>query len=144
MGILSQRSITRRQVTIEHINKLGNDKDYINVVRLFIELAKANDGLAKWTPVEHEKSNEVQAIRIVLNAFELIAIGIQAGVIDMAIYKQWHKSSVLLYWKYALPFVSTLRNRTHNNNIYIEFEMLAKAFSGEKNETRNWIKGKFF
>jgi hypothetical protein len=64
-GILSQRSITRRQVTIEHINKLDNDKDYINAVRMFIELAKDNDGLAKWTGVDKEKSEQVQAIRIV-------------------------------------------------------------------------------
>lgn len=97
LGIISQRSITRRQNTVEHINKLDNDKDYIVTVRKFVELAKNTDGMTVWSSADKEKSKEAESIRKVLNAFELIAIGIQAGAIDLEMHRQWHKSSVLAY-----------------------------------------------
>lgn len=143
-GIISQRSITRRQMTIQHINQLDNDKDYIEAVRKFVELAKEGDGLAIWAAGDKEKTTEAQSIRIVLNAFELIAIGIQAGAIDLKMYRQWHKSSVLLFWKHAEPFVYELRRRTERQKLFIEFQMLVERFSGKKPETRNWWTGNFW
>ena len=79
-----------------------------------------------------------------LNSFELIAVGIQAGVIDLEMYRQWHKSSVIAFWKHAEPFAIALRNRTEGGKLFIEFQMLADQFSGKKPEKRNWWKGKFW
>jgi hypothetical protein len=33
--------------------------------RKFVELAKANGGLSRWADADHEKTEEVQAIKIV-------------------------------------------------------------------------------
>ena len=90
-----------------------------------------------------EKAPEAEAIKIVLNSYELIAIGIQAGAIDLDMYRQMYRSAVINYWKHAFPYVTALRARLTNDNIYIEFQMLAEQFEGKKPNKRNWWKGRF-
>lgn len=136
-GIFTQRAIARRRATFDHITKTDADSDIIKARRSFIELAKQSDGLAKWAAEEHEKSDEVQSIKIVLNDFELIAIGIQRGIIDAEFYKRWHRSGVLNYWKHASPFVAALRARTGNEMLFYEFEQMAGWFNDNKPPRRS-------
>jgi hypothetical protein len=136
-GVASQRAIARRRATFDHITKTEADSDVIEARRKFIELAKHPDGLTKWAAEEHEKSTEVQKIKIVLNDFELIAIGIQRGIIDAEFYKRWHRSGVLNHWKYASPFVAALRARTGNDMLFYEFEQMAGWFNENKPPKRS-------
>jgi hypothetical protein len=131
-GILTQRAIARQRATFDHITNSQADADMIEARQKFIQLAKENGGLAKWSGEEHEKTTEVQAIKLVLNDFELIAIGIQRGIIDLEFYKRWHRSGVVLHWNYARPFVAALRTRTGNEMLFHEFEQLAGWFTDNK------------
>lgn len=124
-GIMTQRAIARRRATFDHISRTEADADFIQARRTFIELAKRKEGLSSWSSEDCEKSAEVQAIKLILNDFELIAIGIQRGIIDFEFYKRWHRSGVLRHWAYAKPFVESLRSRTSNSALFHEFEQLA-------------------
>ncbi|HEY8581043.1 MAG TPA: DUF4760 domain-containing protein [Beijerinckiaceae bacterium] len=137
-GVLTQRAIARRRATFDHIAKTEADADVIKARRKFIELAKANGGLARWAEEEHERSEEVQSIKLILNDFELIAIGIQRGIIDMEFYKRWYKSGVVRHWSHAHPFVAALRSRTRNNMLFHEFEQLAGWFDDNKAPPRKF------
>ena len=137
-GVLTQRAIARRRATFDHIAKTEADADVIKARRTFIQLAKANGGLAKWAAEEHERSEEVQNIKLILNDFELIAIGIQRGIIDLEFYKRWYKSGVTRHWSHAYPFVAALRNRTGNNMLFHEFEQLAGWLNDNKAPPRKY------
>src|SRR6185312_4651118 len=85
-GIVSQRAITRRRTTLEFISRGDADKDIIQARQKFIELARSNGGLRAHAEEECEKNEDTQKIKLVLNEFELVSIGIQRGVIDYELY----------------------------------------------------------
>ena len=55
-GILSQRAITRRQATLDHITHLESDRDIIEARKTFVELAKNPGGLAVWAEENKEQT----------------------------------------------------------------------------------------
>jgi hypothetical protein len=125
-GIWSQRHIARTRATIEFINGNERDRDVMEARRCFIRLAKANGGLAMWAEEDKERDEETQSIRVVLNEYELIAIGLQRGIFDEGLYRLWFRSGAIRYWSYAKPFVDRVRARTGNQALWKEFEALAK------------------
>lgn len=139
-GIFTQRAIARRRATFDHISRTEGDAEIMAARRKFIELAKDNGGLAKWADEEKEKTEEVQAIKVVLNDFELVAIGIQLNIIDEEFYRRWFMSGVTRHWRHARPFVAALRTRTANETLFHEFEQMAGWFSDDKPPQRKrWL-----
>jgi hypothetical protein len=143
-GVISQRQIACRKTTIEYLARIESDDDFITARLRFIKLAKASGGLAPWADAGKEQTAEAQHINLILNNFELIAIGIQRGVLDFEFYKRWHKSTVARHWDHAAPFVMALRGRLQNPAIFCEFEELARVMKGTTPPKRNWWIGKFF
>ncbi len=139
-GVWTQRAIARRRATFDHISRTEADADFIAARRKFVELARSGEGLVKWADKDKEKTEEAQSIKLVLNDFELVAIGIQRGIIDEEFYKRWFKSSVVQYWGHAQPFVAELRRRTSNGMLYYEFEQMAGWFDENKppRRSRRW------
>ena len=131
-GVLSQRAITRRQATLDHITHLESDRDIIDARKRFVELAKENGGLAKWAESDQEQTTEALAIGRILNSYELISIGIQRGIIDFELFKRWHKTSAIKYWERGAPFVMRIRERLNNDMFFHEFEEMVGWFKGEK------------
>ena len=125
-GVISQRSITRRQQTMQHMTKVDSDKDMIAARKQFIDLAKKPGGLSPWAEPEQENTEEAQSIRLILNDYELTAVGIQYGIIDLGFYKRYNRSTVIRYWNHAAPYVYALRARLGSNSVYHEFEELAR------------------
>jgi hypothetical protein len=140
-GIYSQRAITRRQVTLEHISKLESDGDLIRARLKFGELVK-DGNLAQWAP--KVETAETQAIFTVLNEFELIAIGIQRGIIDFELYSRWYKSGTIRRWNDAHPFIVEFRKVNDNKMIYHEFEEMVKWFETDKPPSRGLAEGLWF
>ena len=143
-GLLSQRAITRRKTTFDHIAASDRDGDVIGARNKFIELAKKQGGLAPWADESKEQTDEVQSIKLVLNEFELVAIGIQRGIVDAELYKRWFRSGVIRHWQHAEPFVSVLRARTGNPALFHEFQEMARWFQDDKMPHRRWWIGRFF
>lgn len=136
-GVLSQRAIARRTLTLNHMRSLDSDKDMIAARKKFIELAGKPEGLTPWADPGKESSEEVQAIRLVLNDFELIAVGIQFGTIDYEFYRRYNRSTVIKYWYAAAPFVYSVRKQIKSNVIYHEFEEMARWFEDNRPPKRS-------
>jgi len=128
-GVISQRNIARRQHTMEHMAETDNDKDMIDARRLFIETAKQAGGLAIFAEEDQEHSTESEAIRLVLNDFELTAVGIQMGVMDYEFYKRYNRGTVIRYWNHAAPYIYALRARVGSNLVFHEYEELVRWFT---------------
>ena len=114
-GVWSQRAITRRQVTLNHISHLESDRDMIEARKRFVELAKAPGGLAIWAEADREQTEEALAIGRILNSYELISIGIQRGILDYRLFERWQRSSTIKYWERGAPFVMRIRERLNND-----------------------------
>jgi len=144
-GVVTHRLIARRRTTLDFIARAEADKDVIDARRKFIELATNSDGgLASFAEQNKESSEEAQSIQLILNEFELAAIGIQRGIIDLEVYKRWNRSTVVTYWEHALPFVTRLRARTQNSAYYHEFEQMAGWLKENKMPKRRRFWALFF
>ena len=125
-GILSQRGITARQLTLEFIRKSDLDRDMIKARSMFIKLSRDPAGLA---PHAHDPlSAEFKAIKMVLNEYEILAIGIQRGIMDDTTYRRWYRTGILYAWKAAAPFILARRNLSGNDALWYEFEEMARLY----------------
>ncbi|MDB5655740.1 MAG: hypothetical protein JWQ94_3353 [Tardiphaga sp.] len=79
-----------------------------------------------------------------LNEFELVAIGIQRGILDYTIYHRWMKSTAIKYWNHGLPFITELRTRLNNNDIYKEFEVLQGWLKADTTPSRSFWWNRLF
>lgn len=131
-GIQSQRGIARRRATLDFIMKTETDGDMIRARLKFIELTKNINGLGPWAALDKENTDETQKIKLILNEFELIAIGIKQGIIDKNLYCNWFKSGAIKHWDHAEPFVNILRSRTGNNALYAEFQQFILSIDSKR------------
>ena len=77
------------------------------------------------------KSKGIDHIRLVLNQFEIIAVGIEFGIIDYDIFKTWHEHGTISKWNASHKYIHEVRQVTGNYRLYAEFETLV-----------SWLKGK--
>lgn len=143
-GILSQRAIARRQVTLEYLLKTENDKDLFAAKIEFNELAKAPEGLEKYASEQEQASAQAKAIRHVLNDLELAAIGIEKGIIDFSLYSRWCRSGVIKKWNQSETFIHKLRARTGNEALMREFEAMVGWLKGSKKLKRGYFWSQWF
>ncbi len=111
--------------------------------KLFIKLASKDGGLAKWADLKKESSKEAEAIRLVLNDFELISTSIQLGIMDYELYRKFCHGTVIKYWTKGAPFVHALRQRTGSTTVFCEFEALYTWVKDKKKPKGVWRKQLF-
>ena len=137
-AIISQHRTAKAQATIAHLAANSRDKDILDAKQAFLELSAEGRGLARWASKKQESSDENRAIRLYLNSFELISLGIQRGIIDYKIFKRWNRSTVLHAWEAAAPYITELRKRTGRSLLFHEFEELARDFNDMKKPKRRF------
>jgi len=135
-GVYSQRVLTRRQTTIQHLATLAADSTVQDTIQKFIELSRGNQNLARWADEENIGKPETLAIIAVLNDYELIAVGVQQGIYEYELVKCYSRSTIIRFWTAAHPFVVALRNRTGVPTIFCQFERLHGWVSGSQSPFR--------
>jgi hypothetical protein len=134
-GVISQRAIARRQVTMDHIASIEADRDLIAARARYISLTSSPGALVALAdnPPEDASSDkakdmrkDLEAVRLVFNSLELIAIGIQLGIVDYALYKRFARSSIVKDWDRGAPLIYALRRKHSQPSMYHEFEELAR------------------
>lgn len=108
----------------------------------FIEMTHEAGGLAVYAcpaPLAPGNGNfkKIDQIRTVLNDYEMLAVGVQFGVFDLAIIKRYYKSTITRDWGHAAPFVYKLRTDLKSQAIYHEFEELARWIQNESMPSRH-------
>jgi hypothetical protein len=144
-GIVSQRIITARRATIELISHFESHGGLGEAKKIYNELVSAGGaGLTQFAEEKHWGSPQTEAIRVVLNQFELVSIGVQRGILDFELYRRWYKAGVLRHWDQSSLFIVALRKRMNNPLVYNEFEQLVDWMSGKKRPKRSRWLGLFF
>lgn len=136
--------MVRRSNTMQHIADCEADRDVLEAREKFIELSSRPGGLAIWAASENEASEETAAIRLILNDFELVAVGIQHGIIDFEFYRRYCHGTIIRYWQKSAPFVHALRERVGSQTIYSEFETLHDWVNKNKKPRRSIVWKKLF
>lgn len=140
-----QREIAKKRAIFDVIHKNLWDEDSIKASRYFNKIArpadrsvnikqmeKSDKPLTQWAAPEHRDRPEAQNIKLVLNDYELIAIGIRHEILDEEIYISWFRGGLLRDWHLSSGFIDDLRNNDNAPRLFCEFEALAIAWeSGE-------------
>lgn len=144
-GIFSQRAISARQTTIQYLRDAERDHDMIQARSTFQRLTKEPAGLAVYGSEKKAQSEEARSIKMVLNDYELLAIGIERGILDDKTYRRWFRSAAVKDWRNAAPYVMAIRHRTSNDALFHEFEEMARRYrDGKGMPRRTIIWSKFF
>ena len=141
-AIITTRVVQRRAATMDHITRIATDRDMIAAREAFIVLTEETGGLAKYgTSKPMEATEQLKAIRTVLNDYEQLAIGIQFGVLDLKLIKRYMKSGIIRDWAHAAPFIYKVRGELGTPALYHEFEDLARRLQDMKMPSRRtWMK----
>lgn len=138
-AIVTQRLVARRQATLQLLAESEADMDLINCRKKFIQLANQDGGLGKFGEQDQLWTEEAMAIRTVLNELELISIGIQRGIIDYDFVERWNKSTIISYYRHALPFITRVRENSKIDTYYQEVQVLYDWLHGGKPPKRRRI-----
>lgn len=111
------------------LSKFEYDAEQVELRKAFRELRdKRPERLVHWAADEHRDSKEQHTILAICNQYELIAIGVQEGILDEALYRRWFRSQLLLDWEECNAFVSEQRHQWDNRKIFCEFEAIAEKW----------------
>lgn len=134
-GVLSHRQFTRKNATMEYLTRYEADEDIIRARTVFSDLTRDEGALLNlvaFTPkpgerieVSDEVNEQIEAVRTILNSNELIAVGIQLGIIDYKLYYRFSRIAFMRDWNHAKAFVVALRDRYKQDTLYHEFEQVA-------------------
>lgn len=118
-----QRGIARRALTFQTLEQQMWDKDYIDQRKIFVGLREnhGSNDLADLAKAENDDNNNAQAVRIILNNYELMCIGMKKGVLDEQMVKDYHRTTWLKDYDRMKPYIDAVRqNRVRT--AYIVFE----------------------
>ena len=79
---------------------------------------------------DHADYPSTRALDDYLNHYEIIAIGIQARILDKDFYAAWMKSAYVDTWDRAFPYIRACRNAGFLKT-YVNFEMLAREWGAK-------------
>ncbi|MEO1641561.1 MAG: DUF4760 domain-containing protein [Pseudomonadota bacterium] len=127
--IRANQAIARKRATLDLIERSESTDFYLSVYSTFREVLTSEGGFDAITdpkvPILQEQRRKVIAF---LNTYELIAIGIEDGILDEELYKKYMRGTVVRHWYGAKPFVEHLRRSTNDSKApkaFVEFEGLA-------------------
>jgi hypothetical protein len=135
-AINANRAIARLRATLDTIERSESQDHYKKLAIAFRDFRRT-DSVER---VLHPQTDEDRAIRtdvlLFLNHYELIAVGLDSGVLDKAFYAEYMRGTVLRNWKTVKPLIDRMRAENAIQNprptkIYEHFEGLAGEWEWE-------------
>lgn len=114
----------RSKALIDLIVEQKTNKDLIEATKRVYDLGKNGNHFSEYVP-ESKAGPDRDAILMVLNNHEFIAVGIRTKAFDEGIYKQLQCSNLLKVWSLSAGFVAELRKISGKDTIYQDIERLA-------------------
>lgn len=126
--IVWNQSIARKRATLDIVLNEESDPNQLALRTDFVKMRDAGN-LSKYADPKHGKENETNALRGILNRYELVAIGIRKGIIHERSYKDWCRRTYVQDWIECKGFVTQLRKNRGSSVYFCEFEKLAKKWA---------------
>jgi hypothetical protein len=119
----SSKEVGRHSATLHLLVNMQTNSHWVQNRQKFIGLRSGEDGLKKYALKATEDS---LTIRAALNQYELIAVGIDAGILDEEMYRKFYRGTLLKDWRASGEFIH--EERKENARYWIELEKLVKRF----------------
>ena len=137
LTIWSNRQDNRKQATLQLILHQRSNKELNEAIDLMAKLARDGKEKNEFSDLskhlENFDSAERQAILMVLNYREFVAVGINTGVIDEETYKRAYYNLMLRDWQYLSNTVNAIRNSpTGKPTNFKDFQNLAERWEKKK------------
>lgn len=137
-GVVNQWGISRRQLTVQFMRELETDHDYIGALRIFNAAARERAGLVQFAktppmdPAERTKFEEdAQAVWLVLNQDELIAIGIKNSILDYRVVCMLARNAIQQRYNHSRYLIEQMRTNLPLPTMYLELERLADRLKND-------------
>ncbi|MEK6293844.1 MAG: DUF4760 domain-containing protein [Paraburkholderia tropica] len=121
----------RTKALIDLIIQQKTDHKLLEATQQVFVLHRNNMQFSRYVPSNLTDPDEIatrEAIIMVLNNHEFIALGIRQGAFDEKIYKRMQCSNVLKVWDAARGFVNEVRQMEKKDTFFQELEMLAERW----------------
>jgi Domain of unknown function (DUF4760) len=136
LAMVNARRVARQRATLDLIEKVESGDHYRKIVTTFSELRRGK-GFAHLSNPKTDDDKEVrQCLTDYMNHYELVAIGIRAGMLDEVFYRNWMRGPFVRDWNAAADWVQRERWKLQPNGtweyydkVFIEYELLARAWS---------------
>jgi hypothetical protein len=142
-GASIRSALSIAAATIELLTRIELDKDFVDARRKFLDLAKTN-AISSYASTEKKDSEETGQIKLILNLYELVAIGVRRGTLDYWIWRRYFRKGTITFWEYGVPFINELRTLAGNEAIYKEFEWLKKRMDSRLPPIGGYFWGQWF
>lgn len=129
----------RTKATFDVLNQRQWDKDYIKARKLFIKARNQSaNGVLEAAKADTSRSpgeggdGEItvgQAIRLVMNDYELLFIAIEENVLDDKILEKLQKSTIVNDYERTKSYVEWVRSAVGNQDLYKVFQRNAKKWA---------------
>jgi hypothetical protein len=124
-AITNSRAIERRKASAEVIFSSRKDSDLLSSIHKISVIHHSSTNIASFAKHDKSDGEEARCIRYALNHYEYIAVGIDQGIYDEAIFKSSHYSTVLKLYEHSKSYIDERRRIIGKTTTYQDLECLA-------------------
>ena len=135
LSVATNRRIARQRATLDLIEKVESSEHYRNIVNTFTTLRRGRGFAHLNNPLTDDDKATRRRLNDYLNHYEIVAIGIRAGILDEAFYRDWMRGPLVRDWNAAASFVQRERWKRKPDG---EWEYYGKVFLAYERLARRW------
>lgn len=142
-SIHSAKLIARRKQTADLLLTSRGDEELQRAAAVIASFHDAPDkNLRALADPAQRNTEEAKSVRYLLNHFETVSIGLQAGIYDEAMLKKCWYGILISTFERTRPLISALRTSSNRPTVMQEFEWLAERWKAKPLKPRkNHIPG---
>ncbi len=122
---LKQHKRQRQVTTLEYLHTLLSDEKLLHANNHFIN----NTSLKDYDNSSAECKQKKIEIRLVLNYFEQLSMGVKLGLYDIKIVKESRRSQIISVFSHSESYISHIRKSLDNPNLFKNLEWLVKKLA---------------
>jgi hypothetical protein len=128
-SVVSARATARKKQTADAIFDSRKDDELIKGLRCAATLHAAEDKkIQTFAAPAKQDSDETKLIRYVLNHYEYVAIGIDAGIYDEEMFRRASYNTMISFYDRASPFIEAVRKASERPTLYQDFARLVERW----------------
>lgn len=137
-ALYNTRALARRKATIDLIEKAESSEVYREAHRIFSEVRRGNGFQRLAAPLTDKDQLTRQRVLDYLNHYELVSIGIRAGILDEAFYRAWMQGPFVRDWNAASGLIQGERWKrgdrggwSYRPQVFAAYQLIACRWSSE-------------
>ncbi|MCP1305144.1 DUF4760 domain-containing protein [Halomonas sp. R1t8] len=140
ISVLSVKSTAKKKQTADLLFAIRSDDRLIRASRTLKELHESDNNIRLWAAPSHacnvdDKDRQVEDIRYILNHYERLSVGLQAGIYHEDMLKKSQFTLITKAYERAKPFMEGVREHG-SPTAFQEFEWLAKRWERKRLKTK--------